>query len=300
MAELYKRYRPKKLSQVVGQREAVNMLTDFLRGKKMPHVLLFTGASGTGKTTLARIIANELGCFPGDLREINAAMARGIDEARIIASQVNVAPRGKARVWIVDEAHKLTDDAQNSLLKILEDTPPTAYFALCTTNPTKLIRTIRNRSTEIKTKIVKNDEMESLLNKIIKKEEKTVSQDAVDKIIEYAEGSPRHALVLLNQIIDLPTKEQAGSIENTDVRQFGNHLFNALLKGNFAECCKILPNMDMEPEDIRRYVLAAANNVLIKSLGKNKRSYKIINAFRDDTYASGKAGITAACMECWD
>lgn len=298
--ELYRKHRPKSLKQVVGQREAVNMLTDFLRGKKMPHVLLFSGASGTGKTTLARIIANELGCFPGDLREINAAMSRGIDEARIIASQVNVAPRGKARVWIIDEAHKLTDDAQNSLLKILEDTPLTAYFALCTTNPAKLIRTIRNRSTEIKTKSVKNQEMEELLNKIIQKEEKEVSQDAIDKIIEYAEGSPRLALVMLNQIIDLPAKEQVKGIESSDTRKFGNDLFGALLKGRFEDCCKILPNMDMEPEEIRRYVLAAANNVFIGSKGKNKRAYKIINAFRDNVYDSGKAGITAACFESFE
>jgi DNA polymerase III gamma/tau subunit len=191
----------------------------------------------------------------------------------------------------------LTTEAQNSLLKELEDTRDWTYFILCTTNPNKLIKTIKNRCTEIKVRPLFPDEMKGLIHKVIRREEKDVKDEAVERIIELADGSPRMALVLLNQIINLKPAAQLGGLERAETVKQAKDLFNALLNDNFATVCTILPKLDEEPEQLRRYVLAAAGNVFVKSKGKNKRSYNILNAFRDNFYDSGKAGLIAACFE---
>ena len=140
MSELYKKHRPKTLARVVGNKSTVEALRSMLEARTLPHTLLFHGPSGTGKTTLARIVKNELGCLPTDFHEHNSSDFRGIDFIRELRSKVNLAAAGPCRVWIIDECHQLTRDAQNAALKILEDTPSHVYFFLCTTDPQKLIK----------------------------------------------------------------------------------------------------------------------------------------------------------------
>jgi len=107
--ELYKKYRPKKLGNIVGQSNAVNILQSFIDEGKIPHSLLFSGPSGCGKTTFARIIKRKLKCGDYDFTELNCADARGIDMTREIRSRLNQSPiSGKCRVWLLDECHKLT------------------------------------------------------------------------------------------------------------------------------------------------------------------------------------------------
>jgi len=143
--ELYRKYRPTKFSQVLGQREAIATLANMGKRRAVPHCLLFTGPSGVGKTTLIRILREKLGCKEHDYVEINAAEARGIDTIRDIQRRLTLSPlSGRCRVWAIDECHRLTTDAQSALLKILEDTPPTAYFMLATTEPNKLLTTERD------------------------------------------------------------------------------------------------------------------------------------------------------------
>src|SRR5437773_2031788 len=130
MRELYKKHRPRKFADVVGQPRAVAALESMVAAGEVPHSVLFAGPSGTGKTTLARILARELGCGK-NFKEINAAESRGIDSIREVQSVMGLAPMGgKCRVWLWDEAHRLTPDSQSALLKTLEDTPSHVYFML--------------------------------------------------------------------------------------------------------------------------------------------------------------------------
>ena len=117
MHELYKKYRPKSFKAFAGNEAVKSQLSGWVRTKKVPHCILFQGGSGMGKTTLARILRKKLNCSDADLREINAAgKARGIEEVKKIESQIAMAPiGGDCRVYIIDECHKMTNDAQNAL-----------------------------------------------------------------------------------------------------------------------------------------------------------------------------------------
>ena len=130
---LYLKYRPNSFDEMVGNEDVVQVLKSQLKGKQTPHSILFHGPTGCGKTTLGRIVANELGAKGSDLREVDSADFRGIDTIRDIRKQSTYKPlESPCRVWILDEVHKLTNDAQNAMLKALEDTPAmsTTYFAL--------------------------------------------------------------------------------------------------------------------------------------------------------------------------
>ena len=144
---LYHKYRPDNLEDFIGGREAISTLKTMLSDtEKCPHVFLFQGPTGCGKTTLARIIASELKCTGDDLKEIDTADFRGIDTARDIRKKLQFKPmESPCRIWIIDECHKMTPDAQNALLKTLEECPDHVYFILCTTEPQKLIKTIVGR-----------------------------------------------------------------------------------------------------------------------------------------------------------
>jgi len=207
--ELYKKYRPKDFEGVVGQTDALKSLQQMAKNKKIPHALLFTGPSGCGKTTLARIVRRELGCGKHDFSEVNCADFRGIDMVRDIRSRMMQAPiSGSCRVWLIDEAHRLTGDAMDAFLKILEDTPDHVYFMLATTNPQKLLKTVRTRCTEISVKSLSNKDIVKLVTDVAKKEGKTLPKEVAKKIADKCEGSARQALVLLHQIIDLEIQQR--------------------------------------------------------------------------------------------
>jgi len=144
------------------------MLAQMVKRNKVPHTLLFSGPPGCGKTTLARILRKKLNCGKYDFSEVNCADFRGIDMVRDIRSHLQQAPiSGDCRVWLIDEAHKLSNDAQNAFLKMLEDTPNHVYFFLATTNPQKLLKTIRTRCTEVVVKSLGDKNMEELIDDVI-------------------------------------------------------------------------------------------------------------------------------------
>ncbi|MFA6608313.1 MAG: DNA polymerase III subunit gamma/tau [Candidatus Paceibacterota bacterium] len=199
---LYRKYRPSTFGDVVGQEQLVNLLTNSIKQNKIAHAYLFCGGKGTGKTTVARIFARDIGCNPEDIIEIDAASNRGIDEIRELREAVRTAPFSSPyKVYIVDEAHMLTKEAANALLKTLEEPPSHVIFILATTDPEKLPATIVSRCQKI---IFKQPDIKTLADRLIyvsKKEGKKLSEDTAELIARHGNGSYRDALGILEQVL---------------------------------------------------------------------------------------------------
>ena len=297
--EIYKRRRPKTFKAMFGQEEAIEQLKEFDRKKNYPHTILFTGPSGVGKTTLARIVANKLGCKGLDLTEMNCATDRGIDTIREIERTVNLFPmESKVRYYIVDEVHQWTPQAQDAVLKILEDTPQHGYFALCTTDPQKLKKTIITRSTVIKLSLLSSATLCELVSTIARKEKTKLADDVVERIADAAEGSARKALVILNAVIGIKKEEkQLRIIDSFDLEKKAENLVRMLLRGRGAkwnEIAKELKTIEDEPETVRRKVLGYCAAILLSGKPDPLAAF-IIEEFSDPFYDSGKAGLVRAC-----
>lgn len=303
--ELYKKHRPKKLDRIIGQEAAVKTLKGMIQKKRVPHTLLFTGPSGCGKTTLARILRRELNCGKYDFIELNCADVRGIETVRKIRQQMKTVPmHGDCRIWLIDEAHKLTNEAQNALLKMTEDTPEHVYFMMATTDTQKLLRTLRNRGTEIAVKALNKTGLNKLLGRVCKKEGIKISEEVVEKIREHSEGSARKTLVLLNQIRGLENKkDMLEIISQATMESQSKLIFRALMnpKTSWAKMAGILKDCETEEAEFLRWrVMGYARAVLLSATGGNKMtglSYIILDAFRDNFYDSKHSGLAAACYE---
>jgi len=301
MTELYKTYRPRKLSQVYGQKDAVAILTKKIERKELPHALILCGPSGCGKTTIARILRRPLECDKAEFRELNCADTRGLDTIREIRSRMNLAPlRGKSKIYLLDEVHMLTKESQNALLKMLEDTPKHVYFQLCTTEPQKLIKTIHTRSTIVQVKSLSDGELEKLLDYVCTQEKIHISEEVLARIVQFSDGSARQALVLLDQVYRLDGEEaQLSAVESTTTEREGKELVKALIdpKVRWPEIANILKKTTEEPEKVRRAVLGYATAVMLNGGKLAARCVLILATFRDHFYDCGKAGLVLACHE---
>ena len=300
--ELYKKHRPKLFKHIIGQAAAVEALNVMISKDKVPHTLLFAGPSGCGKTSLARIMQGKLGCGDTDFTELNAADSRGVDTIRDIRQRMHLAPmNGKCRVWLIDECHQLTKDAQTAFLKMLEDTPSHVYFMLATTEPNKLLPTILSRCTVVRVAALSAKAMTELVLSVCKREQQTLGSTVLEQLVEVADGSPRRALVLLHQVIEMEDEdEQLNILQSADAKRQAIEIARTLMRPNatWKDLVPILKAVDEEPETIRRMVLGYANSVMLSAGGKVvPRAYLIVTAFRDHFYDCGKAGLAAACYE---
>jgi len=296
---LYLKYRPNCLEQVKGNLDILSTLEGMLGDlETCPHSFLLHGPTGCGKTTLARIIANRLGCSGSDLKEVDSAQFRGIDTAREIRHQSNyMAIEGSCRVWIIDECHKMTNDAQNGLLKVLEDTPEHVYFILCTTEPQKLLATIKGRCSMFQVKPLSEQEMYHLLRRVTHKEGETLDRELYDIIIQDSLGYPRNALQTLEQVLRADPERRLEIAQQAAIAQSQVvELCRALLKGSpWKVVAKILTGVkDQEPEGIRRAVLGYCQAVLLN--GKDDLVCGLImEEFINPFYDSGFPQLTFAC-----
>jgi len=302
MEELYRKHRPASFKQVIGQDEVIRQLADWGRRQAIPHFLLLTGPSGVGKTTVARILRSKLGCGDADYTEVNAADARGIDMVRSIRSNLMLAPiSGKCRFWTIDECHRLTGEAQDSFLKMLEDTPGHVWFVLSTTNPQKLLKTIVTRASELKFRLLSSKDVEQVVSMVLEAEgSKLLSRDVMDRLVDVAEGSARKALVLLHAIIGLSEEdEQLDAIAKGDYKSQAIELARLLIKpgASWSEVAKVLKSVDEEYESLRRMVLGYCRSVLLGGGKMSRRAAAVIDRFQDALYESGAAGLALACYD---
>ncbi len=231
---LYRKYRPQSFDEVVGQEQLVDLLQSSITQKKISHAYLFCGGRGTGKTTVARIFARDIGCNPEDIIEIDAASNRGIDEIRELREAVRTAPFSSPyKVYIVDEAHMLTKEAANALLKTLEEPPSHVVFILATTDPEKLPPTIVSRCQKL---VFKSPDIATLaqqLSHVAEKEGKKIDTETATLIASHGKGSYRDALGVLEQVLTTGGK----NITHSDVHAFLGVTDKETLLSLFTSIC---------------------------------------------------------------
>jgi len=294
---LYKKYRPRRLERIVGNLQVIKVLNGLLDKEESPHAFLLHGPTGCGKTTIARIIAKRLGCVGSDFKEVDTAVFRGIDSVREIRKNSLFKPmEGECRVWVLDEIHKMTGDAQNALLKILEDTPSHVYFILCTTAPQNLLSTIKGRCSTFQVKPLTEVQMSSLLKGIVKREGEELEEEIYDQIIQNAEGHPRNALQVLEQVLSVDSEARLEVAKKTEEQiNQSIDLCRALIGGaQWKEVRGILNGLkDQEAESIRRVVLGYCQAVLLKT--DKPVCGRILEEFIEPFYNSGFPQLVYAC-----
>jgi DNA polymerase III gamma/tau subunit len=260
--------------------------------KDRPHSFLLTGERGTGKTTTARILAREFGCSPIDYEELNGSDNRGIDDVRRIIDNAQVSPMGgTCRVFVWDECHQITKDGQNALLKIIEDTPITSYFILCSTEPSKILKTIKSRCTFYQFELLADEEMAELVDSALKKIGQDIHDDVFDGIVHCSDGSPREALVLLEQVLTLNDKDaQLSVLKKATTEREVIDICRILIKGGkWSDISEVYKGLvDPDSETVRRAILGYMKTVL---LGGQGIAAEYIALFERSTFDSGSAGL---------
>jgi len=305
----HKMFRPDDWREIRGNQAAAESFRQLLDKKDGPRVYLITGPSGCGKTTMARIAANHLECSGMNLNEYNAAKDRGIDLVRHIEEEVRFAVQG-VRCWLLDEAHRLTTQAQEAFLKTLEDGPSTDYFFICTTNPEVFKLTFLRRCTKIIIKPLDDRDVADLLEEIVDEERLDVSDEVVDRIVDVAQGSPAIALSALQTIADLSEKlalEKLKDDSNLAVLDTQSKEMGELIKTVFwgktsiSAVMKIIATMkkgDKEnPESIRlALVNCAGNNLLAGGKNVTERSLEVLDHLCDGTSFYNKSQAWATLV----
>src|SRR3989338_7956795 len=271
-ATLYRAYRPQKWSEVHWQEHVVRVLEGAIKNKKVAHAYLFAGGRGTGKTSVARILARELGVSSKDLYEIDAASNRGIDDIRELREGVYAMPfESPYRFYIIDEAHMLTKDAWNAFLKTLEEPPSPAIFVLATTERDKVPETIQSRCEIYTFKQPTREMLAEVVVNVAKKEGYALQRAAAELVALLAEGSFRDALSILQKVlsvskdkkIDLAEVEAvSGAPRGELIRQ----ILSALAKKDAGAALKALraaQSENMDPRTLTKLLIHRMRAILL-------------------------------------
>lgn len=302
----YRKYRPQRFSEIVGQEHVVKTITNAIISGRVSHAYLFCGPRGSGKTTIARLLAKSLNCEKRDgaepcgkcpscidvakgsaidLIEIDAASHRGIDEVRELKEGIKFAPTGSnKKVYIIDEAHQLTKEAANALLKILEEAPPHAIFILATTEAHKMIPTIISRCQRFDFRKLTLAELVSRLKLISEKEGMNISKEALELIALNSEGAARDAEGLLGQIASfLPSDKmiEVGDIEGllglVDIK-FASEMAEYILAKDPKRALELIDELINRGKDLREFA---------KILTDYLRKTMIVKILEDETDKRG-------------
>ncbi len=255
VSALYRKYRPQSFSEVRDQEQIVSVLEGAIKKGKIPHALLFSGTRGTGKTTLARIFAKEIGTKDLDLYEIDAASNRGIDDIRELKEAVHTLPyESKYKVYIIDEVHMLTKEAFNALLKTLEEPPEHVVFILATTEEEKLLDTILSRCLVFRFNSPTRAVLAETVIEIAKKEGFVLEKEAADLVAISANGSFRDALgvtqkVLMSSLDKIGTVDEVAKIIGAPRQNLILNLISAFQTKNKEAGLEIFSKLNTEKID---------------------------------------------------
>jgi DNA polymerase-3 subunit gamma/tau len=282
-----RKWRPQTFGDLVGQRHVTETLSNAINNNRVAHAYIFSGARGVGKTTAARILAKALNCAKGptaepcgecdscteiaagsslDVIEIDAASNRGIDQIRELREMVRYAPAAsRSKVVILDEAHMLTGEASNALLKTLEEPPDRVIFVMATTQPEDLADTIRSRSQHFHFRALTFAEITGRLEEIAKKENLKIEAGALAVIARMAEGSLRDALSLLEQaraycgdsIPDKEVRELLGVVPEDSL----NELIAAISEGSAERALELVHTFQKEGRNLQHFCREAIRHM---------------------------------------
>jgi len=300
---LYRKYRSQTFADLVGQDASSRALQGAIIGGRVSHAYLFSGSRGTGKTSAARLLAKALNCTGRkrdtaepcnkcqscvemtagsalDLIEIDAASNRGIDEIRDLREKVNLAPAlGPFKVYIIDEAHMLTEPAFNALLKTLEEPPAHVVFVLCTTDAQKIPLTVIGRCQQFVFRRHSEDQIVARLTHIAKTEKVSVDAEAMQLIARTAQGSMRDAVGLLDQLVPLASGpislEGARSLLGIADPRLLDELLDHVLEGRAAEALAELNRIYSAGAELRQVVrglMEGCRDRLVAALSRHDRA----------------------------
>ena len=306
MSALYERQRPKCFADIIGNSHIIKTLSSFVEkknnGEPHPHVFLFSGPFGCGKTTIGAILAKELGSLGNDYREIDSADFRGIETSREVRRQMMYRPvESSCKIWLFDECHKMTKDGQEALLKALEKTPDHVYFILCTTEPRSLLDTITSRCSKHQVELLNDGEMLQLIRTVVRNEKEKLQKSVYDYLIEYAQGHPRDALVQLEQVLANAPEDRPHVVQEAKIIEGESiDLCRALIKAaSWKEISYILGCIGScnDIEGIRRHVLRYCTTVLLKE--DKPIAGLIMEKFINPFFNSGFSGLVFACYSVY-
>lgn len=273
MAEaLYRKYRPNKFAEVMGQDQIVEALKGALAAGKTTHAYLFAGSRGTGKTSVARILARELGCKPNDLVEIDAASNTGVDDVRELQEGVRTLPfESPVKVYIIDEVHMLSKSAFNALLKTLEEPPQHVVFILATTDLHKVPETVLSRCEVHNFRAPSLEILIKRIADIAKKEGYSLPTEALRLIAFMGEGSFRDTIGILQKVINaskdtkITTEEVlaiTGAPKMDIIQNLVRAIVNADLPGALAQT-RVASENNLDPKILTKMLMHETRLVML-------------------------------------
>ena len=286
---LYRKYRPQTFTDIVGQNHIVSVLKNAIDKDQISHAYLFYGSRGTGKTSIAKIFANEVNGNEEyqkenvDIIEIDAASNNGVDEVRDIKEAIKFLPtEGKYKVYIIDEVHMLTTAAFNALLKTLEEPPAHVIFILATTEIHKIPATILSRCQRFEFKNLSQEQLIDRLKYISQNEGIVIEDAAIEKIATLAKGGLRDAISILDQVSNYSEKitldhilEVTSSISEDDILEF----YRSLLQGDVTKSLLTYNNFVSQAKDtkllLNDLINVTRDVVVYKNL--NNTTYTVYN-----------------------
>jgi DNA polymerase-3 subunit gamma/tau len=260
---LYRKYRPAKFSDVVGQEQVVKVLEGSAKLGNISHSYLFAGSRGTGKTSVARIFAAAIGCSPNDIYEIDAASNRGIDDVRAIRDGVFSLPfESPFKVYIIDEAHMLTKEAWNAFLKTLEEPPKHVIFILATTEMEKVPETVISRCQIFQFKKPTTVMLKELTMEVAKKEGFSLDSAGAELIALLGEGSFRDTLGILQKVVSFSkdkkiSVDEIGIVTGAPKGVLLNDFLKALSEKNTAAAISALKEAGKSNVDMKVFLKLA-------------------------------------------
>lgn len=272
--QLYTKYRPQSFEDLFGNITTIKSAKQVLKkatGK--PQTYMISGPSGCGKTTIARIMAKELGCSGRDLTELDVATTRDMATIRNIIDHTKYAPiDSKSKVYILDEAQQYKTDSQNALLKTLEYPPPNVYFFILTTDPDKLIETVKNRCVHWRVNTLDKKAMTALLDKVCAAEDIDLPSNLHYELLISAEHCPRKLLVNLEKISGMIGKETIEDIVEVikgvseELQRDIGELYNSIWRGEKWEvAARQVQKWKKKETDVLRTMLSYMGGVLLRS-----------------------------------